>query len=233
MRGRAAAFFAPLLVLAIHLIALRSVPVDLRPEARVGAGPTETELRRAAREKRAAMREKRWADAKEATLRLLRFAPSDHASLGDLAEIERALGNDAAETAALERYLLVAPVPVHACPELPFSYRRQQRMDDYLDACERCLAFDPKNVDSLFCVAHASERLGDLDRAREFYERGLELSPGYADLSLGLARIAHRTGRPDEARRRALEALAKRPGDGEALSILDRLGGAPAREAER
>lgn len=229
MRGRAASVLAPLLVLAIHAVVLREVPVDLRPETRTArSAPAEAELRAWAIAKRAAIRDRKWPEAKELALRLLEFSPTDHTSLGDLAEIERELGNDAAESEAWERYLKVAPVPVHACPDFAFSYRRQGRMKEYLDACERCLSFNPKNSDNLFCVGHASERLGLIEKAREAYRRGLEVAPDYPDLALGLARIELRAGRLDEAARRANQALAIRPGDREALELLKKTGRAPA-----
>ena len=233
MSRRASSILAPLLVLGIQVVTLRALPVDLRPEAQAARSlPSETELREWAAAKREAIASERWEEAKELTSRLLRFAPSDHGSLGDLARIERALGDDAAESEAWERYLRAAPVPLHACPDVAFSYRRQERFEDYLRACEICLSYDAKNADSLFCVGHANERLGRLDRAKDAYERALERAPEYADVSLGLARIAFRTGRIDEAARRAAEALANRPGDHDALEMLRRTGRkAPASSA--
>src|SRR5690606_16242484 len=97
---------------------------------------------------------------------------------------------------------------------------RQDRLDDYLRACERCLSLDAKNADGLFCVGHANERLGRDEAARRAYERALERAPEYADVSLGLARIALRAGHSDRAARHAAAALAHRPGDREAVELL-------------
>jgi len=79
---------------------------------------------------------------------------------------------------------------------------------------------DPKNVDSIFCLGHAYELAGNLERAKQLYERGLTLAPGYLDISLGLARVLLRDGRADRAKEIAEAVVRQEPDNTDALFVL-------------
>ena len=61
------------------------------------------------------------------------------------------------------------------------------------------LARNPDNVDALLVEGMALRQQGAYDRARPALERGLRLSPGYADFLLVLAGISEAQDRPREA----------------------------------
>ena len=65
-----------------------------------------------------------------------------------------------------------------------------------------------------------NERAGEYDRARELYERGFELSPGYHDVRIGLARIRLAQGDAEKARTVAAAVLQEAPSHPEARLAL-------------
>jgi tetratricopeptide (TPR) repeat protein len=69
------------------------------------------------------------------------------------------------------------------------------------------------------------ERLAanDTDGAQAAFRRALELQPGYADALLGLAEVASRKKRPDEAARLIREAVKADPRSAHAYASLGRL----------
>ena len=50
------------------------------------------------------------------------------------------------------------------------GFEKLGRADKALDAYERCLKLDPAEPDSIFYLALAYERRGDINRARALYE---------------------------------------------------------------
>ena len=57
------------------------------------------------------------------------------------------------------------------------------------------LKTSPNNTDALLVAGLASLRTGERETARKYLERGLQLSPGNADLAKALAQVAGRDGR--------------------------------------
>lgn len=145
--------------------------------------------------------------------------PGNHIYLERTAEIYDRLGEYSQEAEFWEKYFDRAPNPVTACPQIGQAYWKQQETRQALAAFERCLALDPENSDSIFFLAHALERTGDLDRAAELYARGLKLAPQYTDLQIGLSRVWLRQGKTAEAKSSALQVIRRSPENVDALLV--------------
>ena len=145
--------------------------------------------------------------------------PSSHIYIDQLATTYHHLRRPVEEAALWEEYLLRAPRPGGACPQLGLAYRAQGKQGAAIDAFERCLALDPSNPDAILYLALAEERAGGVEKATALYKRGLALSPGYSDLRLGLARIDLRAGRAAEAKSAALLVLKSSPDNTDALLV--------------
>ncbi|HEV2462762.1 MAG TPA: tetratricopeptide repeat protein [Acidobacteriaceae bacterium] len=152
-------------------------------------------------------------------LKLHQLYPGNHIYIEMAAEIYDHLGRYDQEANFWEEYFDRAPNPVTACPQIGQAYWKQGKQKEALSAFERCLARDPENSDSIFFLAHALELSGQTDRAAELYQRGINISPGYDDLQLGLARIYLRRGKDIEARQIAMKVLAKSPRNSDALLV--------------
>ncbi|HEY1331217.1 MAG TPA: thioredoxin [Actinomycetota bacterium] len=128
---------------------------------------------------------------------------------------------------------LLAKLDVDANPEAATAFRIQsipavkafrdgQVVEEFVgaipeDAIRAFLdAVTPSEADDVVAEAEGAEREGRTEDAEVGYRRALELAPGHAGATLGLARLAAGRGDPDEARR-LLEPL--RP-DPEAERIL-------------
>ena len=78
---------------------------------------------------------------------------------------------------------------------------------------ERCVAFDPTDVDSLIA-------LGDVSMAEAPYRRALEVEPRDARVHVRLGRLLLARGDRDGARREAEAALQSHVGNGAALRLI-------------
>lgn len=137
-----------------------------------------------------------------------------------LADVYRELGDFANEVKQRERRLEVATDRPQACLELAQAYGRAKMFDRQLTTLEQCVEMEAHS-DTLFYLARAYEKKGDLERARATYRRGMEVSPDYADMKIGLARSELRLrGDAMAAKRAALEVLAKKPDYSDALFVL-------------
>ncbi|MBI5630230.1 MAG: tetratricopeptide repeat protein [Elusimicrobia bacterium] len=153
---------------------------------------------------------------------LRRYPDNDRYIFKEASALDRLDPGGAA--ASWERYFQISPDPVDACPALGDSYERSGRGDFALDAHRRCLALQPRNTDLIFYLAHFLERHRKFDEAEALYRRGLALSAEYADMRLGLARIAFRRDRDlSSARRWVGEVLAVSPDQADALVLSARL----------
>lgn len=168
------------------------------------------------------IRQDRYADALQPTDTLHQAFPDNHIYLGRLADIYNHLGRYKDEAETWEKYMNVAPTPVAACPRIGQAYWKQgeQFYPQALAAFERCLKLDPKNSDSIFFLAHALEMTGQFDRAAQLYSTGVQLSPNYTDLRVGLARTLLRLDKVDEARQQAQQVLDKDPNNRGALLAM-------------
>ena len=164
----------------------------------------------------------RYADALTPTLTLSGAYPENHIYLGHLAVIYDHLGRYDEEARYWEMFMDHAPTPIEACPQIGQAYWKQGEkfVAQALAAYQRCLALDPKNPDSLFYFGHALEMSGQWKQAVEQYKKGLAISPGYDDLSLGLARCWLRLDRPGDAKKLAERVLRRHPDSSDAFLVL-------------
>jgi tetratricopeptide (TPR) repeat protein len=175
-------------------------------------------------------RQGKWAQALEPTLRLHAAYPESPIYAGHLAEIYDHLGRYREEAGMWEQFLVHAPRPIEACPQIGQAYQKQGLPKQAIAAFEKCLSFEPDSPDSIFVLAHALEQDGQTDRAGALYERGLALNPRSADLAMGSARIKLRQGKLEDARQLAARTLAAFPKNPDALLVL---GLACARQGDR
>lgn len=88
---------------------------------------------------------------------------------------------------------------------------RQGQLDCALGVLEASLALDPDNVGALRDAATTSFMLSDLDRAGDYYDRAVALSPDDGEALAGLAAVRARQLRAGDARDAGLRALAVDP----------------------
>ena len=155
------------------------------------------------------------------TLKLYRAYPENHIYIERLAQIYDHLGQFDNEAKSWERYLDLAPTPIAACPQIGESYWKQGETHEKqaIAAYERCLAIDPLNADSIFYLGHALEMSGDFERAASTYEKGLQLSPEYTDLRLGLARSWLRLDKTSQAKVIVDDVLKRKADRSDALLL--------------
>ena len=118
-----------------------------------------------------------------------------------------------------EKFLTYAPLPYEGCPQIGKAYQAQGLKREARHAFERCLALDEQDSDSLFFLGHAVETDGEYDLAATLYRRGLQVSPRYPDLILGLARIQVRRGELADAKKGVDSVLARKPNNVDALLV--------------
>lgn len=211
---------AALAVLALYYWTLFVSPVTIESVAAAGAGSlTLEESRELLDQSRTALRDREFDDALAITRRLHEAYPRNHIYLYQLATIAQELGDPGAEADYWEKYLLASPTPIEACPRVGQAYAEAGRAAESLQAFERCLAFDPKDPDSLFWVAKAYEGSGRLGEAEEHYRRGLEAAPGYVDSRVGLGRVLLRQGKLADARRVVAEVHERAPDNVDGLLL--------------
>src|SRR5258708_23219352 len=162
--------------------------------------------------------EKKFEKALPETLRLHQAFPENHIYIDQLANIYGALGRFAEEAAMWEKYLLYAPMPGEACPQIAIAYKKQNKDAEALNAYERCYTMEP-NSDNILFYAEALERSGNRAKALALYEVGVKRSPHYADMIVGLARAEMFMDRIPDARKRVLEVLKTSPDNVDALLV--------------
>jgi len=222
-RKRLPALLLPLLFLALAYVLLYS-PHSLFKSRRDAVKPvlTQQESQRLSDLSKSLVNQGHYQQALEPTLTLYRAYPENHIYIGRLAEIYDHLGRYDEEAASWEKYMDHAPTPIEACPQIGQAYWKQGEKFERqaLAAYERCVALDPKNTDSIFYLAHALEMSGQWAPAAEQYQKGLAISPGYTDLTLGLARCWLRMDKPDDAKKLADQVLSRRRDNSGALLVL-------------
>jgi tetratricopeptide (TPR) repeat protein len=180
------------------------------------------ESQRLADQSKSLVHQGRYAEALKPTLTLYKAYPDNYIYLGRLADIYDLLGRYDEEARYWEKFMDHAPMPIAACPQIGQAYWKQGEKfkAQAVAAYQRCLALDPKNTHLLFYLAHAMEMSGWWTQAAEQYQKGLAISPGYTDFTLGLARCWLRLDRPNDARKLAEQILSKHPRSSGAFLVL-------------
>lgn len=100
---------------------------------------------------------------------------------------------------------------------------------DAVDHFEVALRADPDNLEALLGLAHARERLGELDLAAQVFQDCLQVEPANDEARLGAARVMLAQGDAENASRQLAELLDEWPEDrdtlyqyGQALAALGR-----------
>lgn len=161
-----------------------------------------------------------WAKAAGLASKLRALYPENHIYARDLALAKHGLGQYAEEAKVWESYMLIAPIPVHGCPDVGNAWQKAGNATKALQAFKRCWQLEPQNSDMIFNFARALERMGQNAEAAAMYRAGLLQSPKYFDLTIGLGRVTLRSGDAAEARRLAEQVLAERPDYSDALLLL-------------
>lgn len=151
--------------------------------------------------------------------RLREIYPENHIYIGQLADIYHQLEDYKQEAEMWEKFLTYAPLPYEGCPQIGKAYQAQGLKKEARHAFERCLAMDEQDSDSLFFLGHAVETDGEYDLAAKLYRRGLQVSPRYPDLILGLARIQVRRGELADAKKGVDSVLVRKPNNVDALLV--------------
>ena len=205
MRGPAARVLGALAVLLVFYEVLlgRAPAAALRPGS--------PGLERALVASRDAFVARSFEDALEPTLQLVEALPGQPMYLERLARIYHGLERSEDEARTWEEFVDASAVPIEACPMLPEAYRSLGDEEAALARYERCLSFDPKNVDMLLYAGQAYFRAGRNEDARRVLEQGLGYAPKYADYYLVLGVLDFAEARTGSARSRFEHFVAMSP----------------------
>lgn len=110
-------------------------------------------------------------------------------------------------------------LPQQACPAVGRAYERAGEMEAAIKAYEKCLSFEPGNVDWLVGFAHVEQTKGDFDRAAALYRQVLAKDAKNLDAQTGLALVALKQSHLREAETAARGVLEKSPNQTDALLI--------------
>lgn len=171
-------------------------------------------------ESRLKVREKKYEEALQLTLRLNKSFPQNHIYLEQLATINHYLGRYQEEAEAWHKYMQYSPTPLDACPHYSEAYRALNMIPEMHEACKKCYELDERNADSIFFLGLSYERLGQADKAREFYEKGVEIYPVYPDLRIGLARMNLRLGNTAKAKEVIAKVYEESPDNVDGLLVM-------------
>jgi tetratricopeptide (TPR) repeat protein len=209
--------------LPVSLLCLFYLVIYYLPTVTVGISPAVLSLEQT-REilalSRKNLREHKLQDALELTEKLHKAYPQNHIYLEQLASIYHTLERYKEEAESWELYMKYSPTAVEACPQIGEAYRRQGLIQETLNACQRCLALDEKNVDSLFFLGLAYERSNQLEKAAEFYQRAIQLHPPYEDPRIGLARVSLRQGKTAKAQELISKVYEQTPNNVDGLLVF-------------
>ena len=89
--------------------------------------------------------------------------------------------------------------------------------------CEAAITLRPDHANSRYNLGYALAGLGDDEAAGVSFERAVALDPTHFAALFNLAVVRNRQGRLEDARRAALAALERDPGNQKVRALLDRL----------
>lgn len=138
--------------------------------------------------------------------------------------------------ALLDKVLALDPGEPESLTSKAALLRRQGRLRDAVLLCDAAIRSAPDYSDAWLERGFVFASGGSMERARECYERAIQLDPATAAAHAGLAAIAARDGDQTAGRRHALAALALDPGNviaATALATLDLEAGKPQDARDR
>jgi tetratricopeptide (TPR) repeat protein len=163
------------------------------------------------------MESQQYDEAEEIYAKLHKEFADNSVYSGELAKIRHAQKRFEEEAALWEEFLLHSPTPVKGCPQIGEAYRASGNNIKALDAMKRCWEYEPTSSDMILFYALELEHQGDVQQAHDLYAKGHEISPRYADVTVGLARTELSIGHKAEARSLILQALDRTPDNPDAL----------------
>lgn len=164
-----------------------------------------------------ALLERNPSQAREIVQGLLRLAPEYVGLLHLAGLIETELGNQRQSRAHFAKALFLAPQRLDIRLLLAKSYLATGQAEKALEALRPALARETVDGRTLAIAAEAYLQLGDLNRARETYQRAVQVLPSDTSIRASLAMMDIASGNI-EAGNRQLQALSA----GETSSIVDR-----------
>ncbi|MBW4051406.1 MAG: tetratricopeptide repeat protein [Proteobacteria bacterium] len=163
---------------------------------------------------------RRYEDAAALLEERLEQQPLDLDAHLQLTELLHRQGRDDAFLTSYDRAIARTP---KAAPLLSAKGRlllRAGHAAEAMDAFERALALELANPAAMAGRARALEALGDFDGARRAHEAGVAAHPLNADVHIDAAAFLLRRQQPGRAKELLLQAIAARPTDQAALSLL-------------
>lgn len=163
---------------------------------------------------------RRYDEAIRVLEQLLEQAPLDMEAHLQLNELLYRQGRDDIFLGSYERAAERSP---RAAPLLSAKGRlllKAGRAADALVAFDRALAHDPADAGAMAGRGRALEALGELDAARTAHEASILAQAQDPDSHIDAAAFLLRRQQPDRAKALLLKALARRPADQAALSLL-------------
>ena len=161
--------------------------------------------------------QQRYAEALPYVLNLHEQFPNNSYYLQHLLATYQKMGDQDGRAATLEKLIDTAPAIVvqEVCPSE--IYR------DEIILLQKCATRLPDDPSTLLKLALIEVETGKLLEARTHLVHAYELFPTYADVHIGLGKLAEKEGRIKDAIKSYKEAQALRPDDVEIKEILNRL----------
>jgi tetratricopeptide (TPR) repeat protein len=147
-------------------------------------------------------------EARDAFRSALARDPDDAAALGNLAIVEKQLGDDEAALAHAQAAVRAAPGEAVFHYNLGSLLALRKRYEEALSSLQRAIAIDPKYAYAYNELGNVYLELGDPGAARKAFEMGLSCDHTVAKLHKNLARAALAEGHPEEAIQHLEKALS-------------------------
>ena len=158
---------------------------------------------------------KQWKEAKESLEKLVEHYPDDHGANNArsmLATVYRELGDTENERSTLQQLAEIDDDAVEIYLRLMELWSVEENWEKTIESAERMLAVNPLQRTPHHFLANASEHTGDDAKAIKALETLVVMEPiDPAETHYRLAKLLHRTGDLESARRQILKSLEEAP----------------------
>lgn len=134
---------------------------------------------------------------------------------------------------ACNNALEINPTYISALYSKAFTLREMERYDESLETLDALLDQDPIHQDALKLAGIVATSLGQPDRARDYFDRYMELNPGDVAVRLTIARDISNAGDPAQALEFAQEGLEIEPDNLTLVTYIGHFAANAANQAER
>ncbi len=118
-----------------------------------------------------------------------------------------------------QQFIEGSPLPQEGCPQIGKAYEQAGNVEASVQAFEKCLSFDPGNVDTMAAFAHVLQAKRDFNRAAALYHQCLLKDPRDLDAQNGLALIELKQDHLEQAQEAVKSILHGAPDNADALLI--------------